>query len=76
MEEIMKEAGFDSGKHGMADGVSWCSGDAVFYRIVFGDSLDAIAERFAVSRDQIMKMNSDLIGSSGRICAGWEIRVA
>ncbi len=58
-----------------ADGPSWVEGGATYYRIVFGDTLSQIAQRFGTTSYAIQALNRELIKNIDVIKEGWVIRV-
>ncbi len=58
-----------------ADGPSWVEGGMTYYRIVSGDTLSQIAQRFGTSIYSIQALNRELIKNVDVIKAGWVIRI-
>ena len=58
-----------------ADGPSWVEGGATYYRIVRGDTLSQIAQRFGTNAYAIQSLNSQLIKNIDVIKEGWVIRI-
>ncbi|MCR5844762.1 MAG: LysM peptidoglycan-binding domain-containing protein [Oscillospiraceae bacterium] len=58
-----------------ADGPSWVENGITYYRIVRGDTLSQIAQRFGTSVYQLQALNSGLIKNIDVIREGWVIRI-
>lgn len=59
---------------GGANGNFWADGNAIYYRIAFGDTLSEIAQRAQVPMSQILMLNPS-IKNADKISAGSIIRI-